>query len=178
VMLFTERLKIIPLTVDQMVTWVEDASVLGHQLGCHLQPVGHLAHFVRKQAHKALMAGDDWRLCAIWLIIRADDRLCVGSCSFKNLPDLGRTVEIGYALNDGFEGHGYMTEAIKAVCEWGLAHPNVYMIKAETETFNKKSENVLKKVGFALFRQGETNLWGLSSAGSSNNRKGSRATAR
>jgi len=151
---------------------------LGHQLGCQLQPVGHLAHFVRTQAHKALMAGDDWKLCAIWLIIRRDDRICVGSCAFKNLPDLGRTIEIGYGLDDGFEGHGYMTEAIKAVCEWGLTHPNVYMIKAETETFNTKSENVLKKVGFTLFRQGETNWWGLSGARNSNNRKGSGATAR
>ncbi|MCL2620682.1 MAG: GNAT family N-acetyltransferase [Defluviitaleaceae bacterium] len=168
-MITTERLEIIPLTSQQMGLWVNDTPALERQLNCHTKSAGSISHIVQKQAMRADADQQNWLFHAFWLIIRRADRVVVGSCAFKNPPDFGRTVEIGYGLNTCFEGQGYMTEAIKGLAKWALEQEGVSMVTAETEKDNAKSENVLKRAGFIMFRKGETNWWGFS--GTKNGKK-------
>jgi RimJ/RimL family protein N-acetyltransferase len=56
---------------------------------------------------------------------------------------------------------GYMTEAIRAFCEWALAQNNITHVIAETEPDNPKSENILKRIGFTVYEQGDTTWWRL-----------------
>ena len=83
----------------------------------------------------------------------------MGSCDFKDVPNENGEVEIGYGLGKECEGAGYMTEAIKAFCECAMAQKEVMQVIAETDINNPKSENVLKRVGFALHKQSETKWW-------------------
>ena len=43
---------------------------------------------------------------------------------------------------------GYMTEAVKAMCEWALSQEGVTRIEAETTAENKESQRVLYSSGF------------------------------
>lgn len=54
-----------------------------------------------------------------------------------------------------------MTEAIKAFCDWALTQEEVNQMIAETECDNPKSENVLKRVGFIVYKQNDTTWWRL-----------------
>ncbi|QNK41675.1 GNAT family N-acetyltransferase [Caproicibacter fermentans] len=83
----------------------------------------------------------------------------VGSVDFKAPPDQNGEVEIGYGLGNKYEHHGYMTEAVQAMCEWTFKQESVKHVTAETETGNLPSQKVLTRCGFKLFRQGETYWW-------------------
>jgi RimJ/RimL family protein N-acetyltransferase len=71
----------------------------------------------------------------------------VGDLSFKGLAVDGM-VELGYGLRDGYCGHGYMTEAVKAISAWAVFQKGVTRIEAETAPENTASQRVLMNAGF------------------------------
>lgn len=83
---------------------------------------------------------------AIWMVIRHDG-VQVGDLSFKGLNEDG-SVEIGYGINDEFQGQGYATEAVTAAVNWALQQDRVLRVEAETEPDNAASQHVLAKSGF------------------------------
>ena len=83
---------------------------------------------------------------AIWLVTRHDG-VQVGDLSFKGLNEDG-SVEIGYGINDEFQGQGYATEAVAAAVNWALKQAGVLRVEAETEPDNAASQRVLAKCGF------------------------------
>ena len=54
----------------------------------------------------------------------------------------------GYGLRDGYCGHGYMTEAVKAISAWAVVQKGVTRIEAETAPENTASQHVLMNAGF------------------------------
>jgi len=42
-----------------------------------------------------------------------------------------------------FTGHGYMTEAVRAMVDWAFQQPNVLSVTAETENNGIASQRVL-----------------------------------
>lgn len=90
---------------------------------------------------------------SFWLLLRASDRVVVGSADFKDVPNKDGEVKIGYGLGDGFRHHGYMTEAVQAM--------SVRHVIAETETDNLASQRILQRCGFTEQSRGETIWWKL-----------------
>ena len=83
---------------------------------------------------------------AIWMVTRRDG-VQVGDLCFKGLNEDG-SVEIGYGINDEFQGQGYATEAVIAAVDWALKQNGVSRVEAETEPNNAASQRVLAKCGF------------------------------
>ena len=83
---------------------------------------------------------------AIWMVTRRDG-VQVGDLCFKGLNEDG-SVEIGYGINDEFQGQGYATEAVIATVDWALRQSGVLRVEAETEPNNAASQRVLAKCGF------------------------------
>lgn len=54
-----------------------------------------------------------------------------------------------------------MTEAVKAMCQWGLKQSKVAHIITETERDNFASHRILERCGFKLYKQEETFWWKL-----------------
>jgi ribosomal-protein-alanine N-acetyltransferase len=52
-------------------------------------------------------------------------------------------------------GKGYITEAIKAVVEYGFEQMNLHSIEAVIDPENRASERVLQKNGFVQLSSGE-----------------------
>jgi RimJ/RimL family protein N-acetyltransferase len=160
----TKRLEIIPLAAKQLRLWVEDVQALERELDCiyRAEPIeGIFREIVRGQIHKTESDSANYLYHSFWLIVRKIDCVVVGSCDFKDVPNADCEVEIGYGLGKEFEGNGYMTEAMRAFCKWALTQEGIKNVIAETEVDNPKSENVLKRLGFAPYKQGNTNWWRL-----------------
>jgi RimJ/RimL family protein N-acetyltransferase len=67
-----------------------------------------------------------------------------------------RTADIGYGLNGDFQRLGYMTEAVRAVLNFGFGELGLHRIWATTDVENVASCRVLEKVGMiqeGLLRQ-------------------------
>ena len=161
-MIETERLCLIPLTAGQLRLWLEDVQTLENELNCtyRAEPLeGLFKNIVSGQLDKTGNDADNYLFHSFWFIVRKTDRVVVGSCDFKDVPNENGEVEIGYGLGKEYEGAGYMTEAIKAFCEWAMARKEISQVVAETETNNPKSENVLKRAGFTLYEQNDSKWW-------------------
>ncbi|MGM3307675.1 GNAT family N-acetyltransferase [Anabaena sp. WFMT] len=64
-----------------------------------------------------------------------------GAASFCN---------VGYNLAENAQGHGYMAEALKAATEYVFQELNFHRIMANYMPHNRRSGNVLKRLGFVI----------------------------
>jgi putative acetyltransferase len=65
---------------------------------------------------------------------------------------------LGYAMSEHNWGHGLMTEAAKAVIDYGFRNPDTSIITCTCYTYNRRSRRVIDKCGFkyeGCLRQGE-----------------------
>ena len=112
-----------------------------------------------KQAYSEMLQGclnkpEKRMWYAVWFMeLKSQPGTIVGDLSFKGLATDGM-VELGYGLREGYCGHGYMTEAVKAMTKWALRQEGVTRVEAETTSENKASQKVLTNAGFIL--TGET----------------------
>lgn len=110
----------------------------------HQEQFGHPIHFCIRDPHGQTIGG-------------------AGFHGKNNTPAVAHRDEIGYWLATEHRGKGIMTEAVKALVEYGFSVRNLLRIEAPVYAFNKESEAVLKRCGFeeegyarkAYFRNGE-----------------------
>ena len=70
-------------------------------------------------------------------------------CLYKFTEDR-KTAEVGYELLPEFHHQGLMSEALKAVVDFGFNNLHLHEIVAMTNKFNENSKGLLIKTGFAL----------------------------
>ncbi|MET8902931.1 GNAT family N-acetyltransferase [Streptomyces sp. NPDC004538] len=84
----------------------------------------------------------------VFALVRREDGLAVGGMGFHGPPDEDGRVEIGYDLAAAARGHGYATEALRALSAWALAREEVTSVFATTEPANVASQAVITRAGF------------------------------
>jgi [ribosomal protein S5]-alanine N-acetyltransferase len=82
-----------------------------------------------------------------WLIVERESRRAVGSVAFGGRPDPGGSVLIGYAMYPEFEGHGYATEAVRAMIRWAFHQQGVRVVRALAPVWNTPALRVAENVG-------------------------------
>lgn len=160
----TDRLEIIPLTGKQLKLSIEDMSSLEKELNFTYKGdllEGFFLDIFKSQLKITLEDEDNYMYHTFWFIIRKEDRICIGSSDFKDVPNENGEIEIGYGITKPFEHKGYMTECVQAMCTWGLNQKNIKSIIAETECDNIPSQNVLKRCSFKKYKEEETMWWRL-----------------
>lgn len=160
----TERLEIILLSSTQLKLWVEDISSLEKQIDATYmaEPLeGFFLEIVKKQVIKTINDPKNYMWHSFWFLIRKSDRVVVGSADFKDVPNENCEVEIGYGLDEKFEHNGYMTEAVKAMCNWAINQKTVKHVIAETDIDGFASQRILQRCNFSQYKKGETLWWKL-----------------
>jgi len=130
----TNRIKIFPANRQQMednISFAKDPEL--------------------KKAYTEMLDGciehpEKWEWYAMW-IIENEDGIHIGDLCFKGY-EAGINPEIGYGINDAFQGKGYATEATQLAVEWAFSHRDVEAVEAETDPNNIASQKVLLKCGF------------------------------
>ncbi|WP_416237850.1 GNAT family N-acetyltransferase [Streptomyces sp. NEAU-W12] len=92
--------------------------------------------------------GEFWPEWTTYVLVRREDDLAVGAMGFHSAPDPDGRVEIGYDLVEGARGHGYATEALRALSAWALAQDGVRTVTAVVDRANTPSQNVVTRAGF------------------------------
>lgn len=160
----TERLELIPLTPNQLKLWIEDITVLEKKLDCSYKAESledFFLEIVKGQYEITRKDPNNYLWHSFFFLIRKEDRVVVGSADFKDIPNEKGEVEIGYGLGKEFEHNGYMTEAVKAMCEWALKQKGVRNVIAETDLDGFASQRILERCGFKKYKQEETIWWRL-----------------
>ncbi|MEV6763538.1 GNAT family N-acetyltransferase [Streptomyces sp. NPDC051105] len=84
----------------------------------------------------------------VFALVRREDGRAVGGMGFHSAPDEEGRVEIGYDLTEPARGHGYATEALRALADWALSRTDVRSLFATVEPANIPSQAVIARAGF------------------------------
>ena len=76
------------------------------------------------------------------------DKTFLGWCSLSRWNADHRSAALGYCFGEAAWGHGYATEAARAVLQWAFETLDLNRVQAETDTRNAGSARVLEKLGF------------------------------
>ena len=139
----SERLIIAPMQLDEL-----QETVLK-------QEVPELRQAFQEMLDACLKEPEHRIWYAPWKISLAEKPAeTIGELGFRG-PAVNGAVEIGYGLEPGFEGHGYMTEAVRTVIEWAFSLAEVTTIFAETAPENIASQKIMARLGFVRNGTGE-----------------------
>lgn len=87
------------------------------------------------------------------LVVLKSENKIIGEVSAQGTPELTGEAELGYGIVDTYAGKGYATEGAQAFLKW-LFSEEVMVIRAKTYLYHKKSQNILKKIGFVKTGEG------------------------
>ena len=76
----------------------------------------------------------------MYVLVRREDGRAVGAMGFHGVPDEEGRAEVGYDLAESARGHGYATEALRALSEWALARDDVTLLFAAVDRDNAPSQ--------------------------------------
>ena len=82
-----------------------------------------------------------------WLVFERETARAVGSVAFAGPPNDAGAVLIGYAMYEQFEGHGYATEAVRALIGWAFQQPGVKQVRTLAPVWNTPAVRVAENVG-------------------------------
>jgi [ribosomal protein S5]-alanine N-acetyltransferase len=80
-------------------------------------------------------------------IDRTSDNAFIGWVHLSNWNSDYRSASMGYCFDESAWGHGFATEAGRAVLHWGFNTLDLNRVQAETDTRNEASAHVLEKLG-------------------------------
>ena len=88
------------------------------------------------------------RRCIRWGIVLREDGVVIGSCGYYSLHGWHGRASIGYELARSFWRQGIMTEALRAITQFGFDEIGLNRIQATVMQGNQASIKLLEKLGF------------------------------
>lgn len=82
-----------------------------------------------------------------WAVTLRSSGKMIGTCGFYKIDPVHATGEIAYAMSRDYWGQGLMTEAVKAVLNFGFTKLKLNRIAANAMPANAGSERVMRKNG-------------------------------
>lgn len=155
-MIATERLELVPATLDLTRAALEGEAALAARLGAvvpatwppeFLDPPS-LEFTLDRLAEGAHQAG--WWLHFVILTHGATGRTLIGSAGYKGPPSPDGTVEVGYGIVRDHQRRGYAAETVRGLLAHAFAVPAMQRVIAETLPELTPSIGVLRKCGFRL----------------------------
>ncbi|MFJ2016810.1 GNAT family N-acetyltransferase [Streptomyces nodosus] len=104
---------------------------------------------------KAYRSGTHRPEWGMFVLVRSEDGRAVGGMGFHGAPDEEGKAEVGYDLAVRARGHGYATEALRALSGWALARGDVRTLTAIVERANLPSQAVVSRAGFTRVGEDE-----------------------
>lgn len=159
----SKRLRLIPLTMPQLILYLQGQNQLEKSLGLTegsrtVAPA--LSEALRQTILPAVAdSSKNYLFSTLWTLIDKEMNIMVADLCFKGEPNAEGEIEIGYGTYDAFQGKGYMTEAIGAMIPWAFSQPGVRAIIAETGAGNIASHKTLVKNKFIACKNVEDMIW-------------------
>jgi len=72
----------------------------------------------------------------------------IGMIGFHRIKPEHHRAEVGYMIEQEFQGKGYGKEAVKAIIEYAFKEMKIHSIEADIDKDNIASEQLLKSLGF------------------------------
>ena len=159
-MIVTERLELVPATVELTRAALKGDGALARSLGA-LVPATWPPEFLDPPSLEftldRLAEGLEqtgWWLHFVVLARGVTGRTLIGSAGYRGPPSPDGTVEVGYGIVRDHQRQGYAAETVRGLLAHAFAVPVVRRVIAETLPELTPSIAVLRKCGFRLVGDG------------------------
>ncbi len=159
-MIETERLRLLPLTHQQLQLYIlADGSL---EASLNLSTTQRTISPALKEALEETILpnvadpGKNYLYATLWTVIFKAENKMVGDLCFVGEPNEEGAIEIGYGTYESFRGQGYMTEAVAGMIGWAKNQPGIKTMIASTDKTNPASFAVLQKNNFVKSGENET----------------------
>jgi [ribosomal protein S5]-alanine N-acetyltransferase len=140
------KIKLIPVTLELLnklilssVNAIEDNVIAETERELIKQVAGQTKEFMEKNS-----IPQQW---GSFLAADIDQKIIIGTCSFKGAPDSNGVVEIAYYTFPSYERQGYATSMAQMLIDIATSSSSVKDVIALTLAEKNPSTSVLKKVG-------------------------------
>lgn len=124
----------------------------------HLQPYGprwpadfFTSEFWRLRIEANICEFEQDMSVRLFVFEHGNDEEIIGNLSLGSIQrHAAQFCYLGYGIAKSKEGRGLMSEAVKAVVDYGFKEQNLHRIMANYMPTNVKSGNLLKKLGFTI----------------------------
>lgn len=114
--------------------------------------VDHHINILTMQAEKEYLANDTKTNDYGFAIVDKNTNELIGSISLMNIKNVHRTAELGIFIGDeGHLSHGYGSEAIMLLLDYGFNQLNLNNVYLKVLSFNKRAQKAYEKCGFKTF---------------------------
>jgi aminoglycoside 6'-N-acetyltransferase len=150
----TERLRLrrsTPEDADTISAYRSDPDVNRQQGWDRTDPAGVLADIVEMSGRSPGEPGG-------WVQFTVEKRetgRIVGDVGFAVADGEPNVIKVGYTISPGFQGHGYATEAIRALVDYAFGTLGAEIVRAHASAENVPSIRVAEKVGMRLVERVE-----------------------
>lgn len=107
--------------------------------------------FWRIQVQRHRTAFQNGVAMMLFVFAQTDPNRPIGQISFTSISrGPAETCNVGYALAESAQGHGYMTEALGASVDYAFKRLNLHRVQAAFMPHNERSNAVLRRCGFVV----------------------------
>jgi len=144
----TERLvlrEIVPSDAEDLFRIFSDEETMEYWSSRPFTSVGQAVRLIESISRQVREGtGIHWAITQ-----RGDDRL-IGKCGYNEWRKAHRRGDISYIVARELWGRGVVSEAIRAVIDYGFDHMNLHSVEAGVTPGNDGSTRMLEKLGFCL----------------------------
>ncbi|HTL88671.1 MAG TPA: GNAT family N-acetyltransferase [Leptolyngbya sp.] len=107
--------------------------------------------FWSQQIEKSIIEFSYDRSLRLFLFKKSEPRKIIGAVNFTNISQgILHSCSLGYSLAENEQGNGYMNEALEVAIQFVFNDLNLHRIAANYMPHNRRSANVLRKLGFTI----------------------------
>ncbi|QHT69546.1 GNAT family N-acetyltransferase [Rhodocytophaga rosea] len=154
-MLETERLRLIPLDLQNLLLLKKDRASMERNLGLEISKMSFDPQIQEEMAEaidfwitRVGENEENYFWFTNWEMVLKDKNMSIGGIGLTGLPDRKGEVTVGYGVDGNYHRQGFATEALQAMVQWIFKNAYVHKIVAETLKDNLASHKVLLKNGF------------------------------
>lgn len=160
----TERLILVPLTLNNLKQALEDRSEMARVLNLYhdIEDLDDMMiNVYMKKISNIEKDPANYIFYTYWQLVLKHDNKIIGEIGYKGMPDDHGRIEVGYSTDVDYQCNGYMTEALNELIRWTYSQNQVTVksIVASTLKDNIPSHKVLKKVGAMNYKETDQLLW-------------------
>jgi len=156
----TERLKLIPFSLELKKLALHDRTQIAEKLGIGLSDDWPATDYL-EALPTFISRGEQDPSGATWdgIIVHKADAIVIGGIGFHGGPDETGAVEIGYDIIPAYRNYGYATEMAHRLIAWAFEQPGITTVKAGCSSHNIGSIRVLEKVGMQRIKITDDELY-------------------
>ena len=151
----SSRIDILPLNLEELKVFVKSRADFEKQKGLTITGVRlpeayceEITEMVSRIPLNWSTKNNDYLFYTLWVMVERGLNRIIGLFTFNGKPNNNSEVEVFFSIEETYRQHGYATEVMVEILNWGTKSKLFNYVLIEADFRNKAAMASLKKLGF------------------------------